>query len=46
MRLTMRNLMDELRGNGLEIGGPAAFDLSDRQAFAAALDKFIAKSSK
>lgn len=43
-RLAMRNLMDELRGNGLEIGGPAAFNLADRQVFAAALDKFIAKA--
>ncbi len=45
-RLAMRNLMDELRGNGLDIGGPAAFNLSDRQVFAAALDRFIAKSQK
>ena len=45
-RLAMRNLMDELRGNGIEIGGPAIFNLSDRQVFAAALDKFIAKTSK
>ena len=51
-RLAMRNLMDELRGNGLGIGGPAAFNLGDRQVFAAALDeimakaKFIAKASK
>ena len=43
-RLAMRNLMDELRGNGLDIGGPAAFNLSDRQVFAAALDKIMAKS--
>ena len=42
-RLTMRNLMEELRGNGVEISGPAAFHQSDRQAFAAALDKIIAK---
>lgn len=51
-RLAMRNLMDELRGNGIETGGPAAFNLADRQVFAAALDKlmakakFIAKASK
>ncbi len=45
-RLAMRNLMDELRGNGIEIGGPAVFNLTDRQVFAAALDRFIAKSQK
>lgn len=45
-RLAMRNLMDELRGNGVDISGPAVFNLADRQMFAAALDKFIAKSSK
>jgi uncharacterized protein YaiI (UPF0178 family) len=43
-RLTIRNLMDELRGNGVEINGPATFNNSDRQAFAAALDRFIAKN--
>ncbi|PPC95061.1 MAG: DUF188 domain-containing protein [Methylotenera sp.] len=45
-RLAMRNLMEELRGNGVDISGPAAFNLADRQAFAAALDKFIAKHHK
>lgn len=43
-RLAMRNLMDELRGNGIETGGPAAFNLADRQVFAAALDKIMAKA--
>jgi uncharacterized protein YaiI (UPF0178 family) len=42
-RLTMRNFMEELRGSGMEIGGPAAFSQSDRQAFAAALDRFLAR---
>jgi uncharacterized protein YaiI (UPF0178 family) len=45
-RLAMRNLMDELRGNGVDISGPSIFNNSDRQAFAAALDRFIAKSNK
>lgn len=45
-RLAMRNLMEELRGNGVEINGPSAFNHSDRQAFAAALDRFIAKQPK
>lgn len=42
-RLSMRNFMEELRGSGMEIGGPAAFSLADRQAFAAALDRFLAR---
>jgi uncharacterized protein YaiI (UPF0178 family) len=39
----MRNFMEELRGAGVETGGPAAFSQSDRQAFGNALDRFLAK---
>lgn len=42
--LAMRNLMEELRATGVEVNGPAAFSHRDRQAFAAALDRFIAKN--
>jgi len=42
-RLTMRNFMEELRGSGVDISGPASFGQSDRQAFAAELDKFLAR---
>jgi hypothetical protein len=42
-RLAMRNLMEELRGSGVETSGPASFNQGDRQAFAAQLDKFLAK---
>ena len=42
-RLTMRNFMEELRGSGVDISGPALFNQSDRQAFAAELDKFLAR---
>lgn len=45
-RLTMRNFMEELRGSGVDISGPSAFSQSDRQAFAAELDRFLAKRSK
>ncbi|MES2637337.1 MAG: DUF188 domain-containing protein, partial [Pseudomonadota bacterium] len=45
-RLAMRNMMDELRNQGAEIGGPAVFNQADRQAFAAELDKFIARLNK
>jgi len=41
--LTMRNFMEELRGAGVETGGPAAFSQSDRQNFANQLDRFLAK---
>jgi uncharacterized protein YaiI (UPF0178 family) len=41
--LTMRNFMYELRGAGVETGGPAAFSLADRQSFANQLDRFLAK---
>jgi uncharacterized protein YaiI (UPF0178 family) len=44
-RLTMRNLLDELRGCGVETGGPAAFSQSDRQAFANQLDRFLARQA-
>ncbi|MEW5944498.1 MAG: YaiI/YqxD family protein [Pseudomonadota bacterium] len=42
-RLTMRNFMDELRSGGVTTGGPSSFSLSDRQAFASQLDRFLAK---
>lgn len=41
-RLSMRNFMDELRGAGVQTGGPAAFHARDRQAFANQLDRWIA----
>ena len=42
-RLTMRNFMDELRGSGVNTGGPATLNQKDRQAFANQLDKFLAR---
>ncbi|HEY4259678.1 MAG TPA: YaiI/YqxD family protein [Schlesneria sp.] len=44
-RITMRNLMDELRGNDLITGGPAPFGPKDKQAFANQLDRLLAKRS-
>lgn len=41
--LAMRNFMAELRSGGAEIGGPAPLAQSDRQAFAAQLDRFLAR---
>ncbi len=42
-RLAMRNFMEELRGSGVDISGPSTFSQSDRAAFAAQLDRFLAK---
>jgi hypothetical protein len=42
-RLTMRNFMEELRGSGVDISGPSSFSNSDRQAFAAQLDRYLAR---
>jgi uncharacterized protein YaiI (UPF0178 family) len=41
--LTMRAFMDELRSGGVDTGGPAPFSQSDRQSFANALDRHLAK---
>jgi len=41
-RLSMRNFMDELRGTGVNTGGPATLSRKDRQAFANQLDRFLA----
>ena len=45
-RLAMRDLMDQLRSTGLETGGPAALDKSDRQTFANALDRFLTQHAR
>ncbi len=45
-RLVMRNMMEELRNQGAEIGGPAVLNQADRQIFAAELDRFIARHTK
>lgn len=43
-RLSMRNLMDELRGSGEIMGGPSSFSSKDSQAFANGLDRFLTKN--
>ena len=45
-RLAMRNFMMELRSSGVEIGGPSSLSSADRQTFAAALDRYLAKAGK
>ena len=42
-RLSMRNFMEELRGAGVQTGGPATFHARDRQAFANQLDRWLAQ---
>jgi len=41
-RLSMRDFMEELRGAGVQTGGPAALHARDRQAFANQLDRWLA----
>jgi hypothetical protein len=39
----MRAFMDELRGSGVDTGGPPAVSQADRQKFANALDRELAR---
>lgn len=45
-RITMRNLLDELRGNDMISGGPAPYGAKEKQAFANQLDRILAKRPK
>ena len=45
-QLTLRNFRDQLRGSGVDTGGPAAFSQGDRQAFANQLDKFLVRQRR
>jgi uncharacterized protein YaiI (UPF0178 family) len=40
-RLSMRDLMMELREGGMVQGGPAQFSMTDRQRFASTLDRLL-----
>ncbi|MBZ0091817.1 MAG: YaiI/YqxD family protein [Sulfuricellaceae bacterium] len=42
-RLGLRNFLDELRGSGVDTGGPSSFSQGDRLTFANQLDRFLAK---
>jgi len=44
-RLVMRDLMESLRSSGIESGGQAPLNHSDRKAFADQLDKIITRGS-
>ncbi len=45
-RLTMRNMLDELRSSGVNTGGPAPLSLADRGAFANQLDRFLGAQAR
>ncbi|MBU1230094.1 MAG: YaiI/YqxD family protein [Proteobacteria bacterium] len=45
-RLTMRNMLDELRSTGVSTGGPAPLSLADRNAFANQLDRFLSARAR
>ncbi|HGL6860819.1 TPA: YaiI/YqxD family protein, partial [Burkholderia multivorans] len=42
-RLSTRAMMDQLRSAGIDTGGPAPFSARDGNAFAAQLDRFLAR---
>lgn len=42
-RLAVRNLMDDLRGSGLETGGPAPCSAKNKQDFANQLDRLLTR---
>jgi uncharacterized protein YaiI (UPF0178 family) len=45
-RLAMRDLLNELRDNGMLTGGPSEFSKKDRQVFANQLDSFLIRQLK
>jgi uncharacterized protein YaiI (UPF0178 family) len=45
-QLSMRAFMEELRSGGVDTGGPAPFGQGDRQNFANALDRHLARYTK
>ncbi|SCU93213.1 conserved hypothetical protein [Cupriavidus necator] len=42
-RVTMREVMEQLRSSGVDTGGPAAYAQQDSKAFAGQLDRFLAR---
>ncbi len=45
-RLAVRNLMDDLRGEGVITGGPAGMTVKHRQQFANHLDRWLTKARR
>ena len=44
-RLGLRDRREQLRGSGVNIGGPPSLSIKEKTAFANALDKLLAKST-
>lgn len=44
-RLSLRDMMEELRSAGVDTGGPAVFSQADRRAFANALDRLMVSTT-
>lgn len=45
-RLSIRDFMESLRGSGVETGGAKPYGAREKQAFAAALDRVLARSRR
>ncbi|MGB1093005.1 MAG: YaiI/YqxD family protein [Oceanobacter sp.] len=45
-RLNMRDFLESLRSSGVQTGGPAALNQTDRQNFANQLDRWLAKQKR
>ena len=45
-RLSLRDMMEELRSAGIDTGGPSAFSQADRRAFANALDRLMVQARR
>ena len=45
-RLALRDYLSELRDSGVQTGGPAPLDQTDRKRFADQLDRFLAKQPR
>lgn len=43
-RLSMRDMREQLRAGGVNVGGPKAFGAKEKAAFARVLDKILAKA--
>jgi len=45
-RITMRDVMDQLRSTGIDTGGPPPYSQQDSKTFAGQLDRFLARAGK
>ncbi len=45
-RLSTRDMLEELRGAGIDTGGPPAFNQTDRREFANALDRLMTRLTR